>query len=909
MQTTNDNSFDERVYLIANPDVAAAVQAGRLNSGWEHYQRAGHEEGRIANAPQFVREQARRVAALAEAVTERDERIARLTHALAEREESLQVRPPSTARRILTRIRRLSRQPPRLLLTKLRQRLWRTLGKGQAAPHFAPPKDDYCFAVPFDYPIQRPESTPKLAVICHLFYPEMLDEFSALLLNIPFPFDLFITTDTETKRAIILAGLETWDKGAVEVRLAPNRGRDIAPKLIACRDVYDRYEFFLHIHSKRSPHADVLSPWRPYLLDSLLGSEAVVRSVFEAFAADPKLGMIAPEHFDPVRGYVGWGWNVKKAKQFARDLGVKLTIDDKVDFPSGSMFWGRCAALRPLLDRGLKVEDFEAESKQLDGTLGHVIERLYFLVCERAGYRWIKIIRPELSNRTERIVSSVDRVQLREAIVETQQGLLIPRSKKRRSLTARSVIEAGLNPRWRAAHNRSDLRHLDFLVFCEEVRKHAAGQESQVDFDENFYLNANPDVAAEVGKGAIFSGYLHFCLAGRAEGRIYSDSALRRTFGRAPTCSTGVLAPVNRRRDFQWVSLDDLPDGEQSLLLIIFSHLQEELFYAGYSEFFKDYGPILDRFDRVVLAVVDPQFDSSLATRHSSRIEVIHYPEIVGLKHKPTLLLGFNSHLTEMAHKMLPSYPERVVYYCQDFEAGFFPFGADYIIGERAIANSRNLVISTELLKTFLGQRGLVTNQNIFVTQPRIEIFKVMEQKTRRLFFYYRPEEFNRRNLPELLMEAVEEFCQRYKGYEIYLVGSVGCSYSYKISGTPVFVLSKLPKEDYVQLIASCDVVVSTIYSAHPGVIAFQAAASGVPVVTNVFENRPASLLKRISSNIVPFDPVRGSLMEAIEQALAMPKGRPSFDEALYSGSGQAGTFADFHDEILHALAEKRATV
>lgn len=906
MPTTIESSFDERIYLIANPDVAKAVEDGRLSSGWEHYQRSGHGEGRVASAPQFVRELARRLAALTETVAERDGRITALTRAVAERDEALQMRPPGTLRRFATRIKHLSRQPPLLLLAKVRKRLWRTLGKGQVAPHFAPPKDDYCFAVPFKYPFDRSESPPRLAVICHLFYPEMLPEFSALLLNIPFQFDLYITTDTEVKRTLILAGLKNWSKGAVEVRLAPNRGRDIAPKLVTCRDVYDRYEFFLHIHSKRSPHADVLSPWRPYLLETLLGSEEIVRSVFEAFAADPKLGMIAPEHFDAVRSYIGWGWNVRKAKQFAGQLGIKLIIDDKVDFPSGSMFWGRCEALRPLLNKGLKTEDFEPEHKQLDGTLGHVIERLYFVVCERAGYRWMKVIHPELSNRTERIVSPADRVELCSAIAETQHGLLNTRTKRNRSLTARSVIEAGLNPRWRAAHDRSDLRHLDFLTFCEEVRKHAVGQDSLVDFDESFYLAVHPDVAAEVARGVIFSGYLHFCLAGRSEGRIYSDTALRRTFGRDPACSVGALAPVKRRQDSHWISLDHLPDGQQSLLLIMLSHLQEDLFYAGYSEFFKDYAPIFDRFDRVIVAVVHPQFDASLAVRYSSRIEVIHYPEVVSLKQKPSLLLGFNSHLAEVAHKMLPSHPERVIYYCQDFEAGFFPLGADYIIGERAVANSRNLIVSTELLKKFLQQRGLVTNQKIFVTQPRIEIFKVNEHKTRRLFFYYRPEEFNRRNLPELLVQAVEEFCQIYKGYEIFLVGSVASSYSYKVNGTPVFVLSKLPKDDYVRLIASCDVVVSTIYSAHPGVIAFQAAASGIPAVTNVFENRSADLLRKISSNIVPFDPVRGSLLEAIEKALAMPKGQPSFNEALYSGGGQAGSLADFHDEILRGLAEKR---
>ena len=90
-----------------------------------------------------------------------------------------------------------------------------------------------------------------MAVICHLYYPDMLKEFKPYLLNIPFAFDLFITTDTEQKRQQIQQSLSDWQKGSVEIRLMPNRGRDIAPKLLAWQDVYSRYEFFLHIHSKK----------------------------------------------------------------------------------------------------------------------------------------------------------------------------------------------------------------------------------------------------------------------------------------------------------------------------------------------------------------------------------------------------------------------------------------------------------------------------------------------------------------------------------------------------------------------------------------------------------------------------------------------------------------------------------
>jgi glycosyltransferase involved in cell wall biosynthesis len=290
--------------------------------------------------------------------------------------------------------------------------------------HIALPINDYRFAVPFNYPLEMPSTTPNVAVICHLFYTEMLDEFKHYFLNISFPFDLFITTDSEEKKKVITNSFLHWDKGTVEVRVVPNRGRDIAPKLIACRDVYERYEFFLHIHSKKSLHTDVLGGWRCYLLETLLGSEHIVNSIFAAFSSDPLLGMIAPEHFNLVHRRIGWGNNFDAAKQLANQFGLELSLSGKIDFPSGSMFWGRSAAIKPLLETCLAIDDFPPESEQTDATLAHVIERLYFFVCEQAGYRWIKIACPASLTNTDKLIIVENQDLLIKTIEQTQYGLL-----------------------------------------------------------------------------------------------------------------------------------------------------------------------------------------------------------------------------------------------------------------------------------------------------------------------------------------------------------------------------------------------------------------------------------------------------------------------------------------------------
>lgn len=317
-----------------------------------------------------------------EALGRRDEVIAVRDKAITERDEQISEIYASTSWRLTRPLRfivRLLREPKPLF------------SRFEEKPHVASLMDDYSADVPFAYTPMVLESPPSLAVICHMFYVDMLDEIAIYLCKIPFVFDLYITTDTQEKKAKIEDFFFQWNRGKVEVRIAPNRGRDIAPKLVTCRDVYANYEYILHIHTKKSPHHGPLSEWRPYLMGTLLGSTEVVNSVFEAFGNIPDLGMIAPQHFDGVRNAVGWGLNFKIAKKLARRMGVKVHRDDPIDFPSGSMFWARSAAIKPLLDCNLSFDEFPLENNQVDQTLAHAIERLYFVACELAGYSWIKI--------------------------------------------------------------------------------------------------------------------------------------------------------------------------------------------------------------------------------------------------------------------------------------------------------------------------------------------------------------------------------------------------------------------------------------------------------------------------------------------------------------------------------------
>ncbi|WP_369653400.1 rhamnan synthesis F family protein [Variovorax sp. V213] len=254
------------------------------------------------------------------------------------------------------------------------------------------PRVDFSIAIPFDAEIAS--TVEHVAVVAHLYYEEYASEIFGLLKNFPVRYSLFISVANEAGKLAVQEAI--GESGLLPeetvIRIFPNKGRDIAPKIVGFADVYGRFEYVLHIHSKRSPHNGVLNGWRSHLLDHLLGSPEIVRSNL-ALLSRPNMGMVFPMHFKPVRGSLNWGYDFPLARELLQRAGIVLSRDLTLEFPSGSMFWARSSALRKLLALNLSFDDFGTEQGLVDGTLAHAIERSYLVFVEAAGFKWAKVSR------------------------------------------------------------------------------------------------------------------------------------------------------------------------------------------------------------------------------------------------------------------------------------------------------------------------------------------------------------------------------------------------------------------------------------------------------------------------------------------------------------------------------------
>ena len=254
-------------------------------------------------------------------------------------------------------------------------------------------------AGPWSREVLRPADPPtehgsplRVLVHGHFHYPELLDDLLTRLRANRQSYHLLITTGSDANRAVIEQRLAE-EPGTWEVEVVPNRGRDLGPLFTAVGRRLLDYDLFLHVHSKKSPHAagDGGDRWRNFLFEHLIGdSFTMMDTICARFAADDTLGLVSPE--DP--NLHDWDLNREWGEQWAGRFGVDGPLPTHFDFPLGAMFWARTDALRPIIEADLRWEDYPAEPLPVDGSALHALERIIPFVVEQRGYSFLKSVVP-----------------------------------------------------------------------------------------------------------------------------------------------------------------------------------------------------------------------------------------------------------------------------------------------------------------------------------------------------------------------------------------------------------------------------------------------------------------------------------------------------------------------------------
>jgi lipopolysaccharide biosynthesis protein len=234
-----------------------------------------------------------------------------------------------------------------------------------------------------------PKSIPakKIAIQAHIFYSDLAPELAKVLTAFPMPFDLLISAPDSQNEEFLRSqfqGISNLEN--LKILITPNRGRDLGPLLYGFGKQLLNYDYFVHIHTKKSSATnDIGNVWRQYLVQGLLDSSQD-RTLKILYLLE-KYGLVYPQRFPQIDVQnCQWGENLKTASALCESMHLPAPSPGYIEFPTGSMFWAKTAALKPLLEHPFAQEDFDLENGQTDGTVMHAIERSLTHTSLSKGY-------------------------------------------------------------------------------------------------------------------------------------------------------------------------------------------------------------------------------------------------------------------------------------------------------------------------------------------------------------------------------------------------------------------------------------------------------------------------------------------------------------------------------------------
>lgn len=229
--------------------------------------------------------------------------------------------------------------------------------------------------IPNHFPMRLPDHQNSLAILIHAFYPEIFDEIIRKLEQAGInEITLYVTTPKRLFEVINTSLSNSPFKHTVVH--VENHGRDILPFLkILPLAVKNGHDIILKLHTKSSNHLNRKDHWRSDLFEKLIGGGRI-QGILKVFRENPSIGMVGPAgNILPMRLY--YGANGERVHRYSKMMGANDDQLSDLNFMAGSMFYARTDAMLPLLKLRLTDKEFEPEAGQTDGTMAHVVERLF----------------------------------------------------------------------------------------------------------------------------------------------------------------------------------------------------------------------------------------------------------------------------------------------------------------------------------------------------------------------------------------------------------------------------------------------------------------------------------------------------------------------------------------------------
>ena len=243
--------------------------------------------------------------------------------------------------------------------------------------------------------IRQHLQTYPLALMMHLFYEDLIPESLEYAKNFPQQTHIYITTDSQRKAAKIKRAFASLKAAKLKVSVIPNRGRDVSSLLVGMKDAVDDYEYVCSYHDKKvlqTKPGSVGIGFADKIHENLMANQDFIYNVIQTFMDHPRLGLLAPpppHHADYFFTLgICWGVNYTGARYLRDSLGIRVPMAENKQpiAPLGTSFWFRKGALASLYGAEWTYENFPSEPLDKDGTMLHMVERLYPYAAQDAGF-------------------------------------------------------------------------------------------------------------------------------------------------------------------------------------------------------------------------------------------------------------------------------------------------------------------------------------------------------------------------------------------------------------------------------------------------------------------------------------------------------------------------------------------
>lgn len=248
--------------------------------------------------------------------------------------------------------------------------------------------------------------------------------------------------------------------------------------------------------------------------------------------------------------------------------------------------------------------------------------------------------------------------------------------------------------------------------------------------------------------------------------------------------------------------------------------------------------------------------------------------------------------------------PSNVIHLIQDFEPGFLPWGAEYVLARAVFDMPFTRVVNSMPLRDFCAKKAIDIDAR-YVFAPSLDLARLeavararQEDEQVRVLFYGRPSK--PRNLFSLGVAALRSAAPTLRDQGAVSFVSAGESHKPTNLGDALTMnsLGALSLEKYFDLLARVDLVLALQFSPHPSHMPLDAVVSGAVGVTNEFADTRRNMHQRLIVAETDAEALASSLAEAA--LIARGREHSAFDGDFIARLGRP--LADVTNDVVASV-------